>query len=475
MLTVAYCRVSTEEQAAEGFSIEGQADKLRTYAALHDLGDVTVISDPGRSGKDLNRPGLQQLLLMVENGHVANVVTWRLDRLSRNLADLIGLADRFGQAGVAMHSFTEKLDLSSATGRMFYNILGSFAQFYREQLSENVRMGMGQAARQGKWVNRPKTGYDLIDGELIPNAMAPVVQEIFRLRAAGSSQREIEQITGVNYSTVLSILHSRVYLGEVALNDEWFPGRHEPLITPEQFEAAHRGRIKGRRKGKDLLSGKVRCGLCERLMPIETNGDGRAMYRCRHRGQGCAQPRRSNKGLLRAALLGIRLVGQDEDLQAAIREELRRAHRPRKRSGGGALVSSINVDGLLEQRRKLLRLHYEDKISGELFAEEEERLTRQIEAARSHAAVERQVDEELDDVARKFDQVAQVLRELDFDRVWAEATDQERRVLVEELLESVTVHPDHLEVTVHGAPRLNVLLEEVGLGVSQSSGVGGGT
>jgi len=172
MLTVAYCRVSTEEQAAEGFSIEGQGEKLRVYAELHELGEVTVIADPGKSGKNLERPGLQQLLHMVDQGHVANVLTWRLDRLSRNLSDLILLADQFGQKGVALHSFTEKIDLSSATGRMFYNILGSFAQFYREQLAENVRMGMQQAVRQGKWINRPKTGYDLVGGELVPNEMA---------------------------------------------------------------------------------------------------------------------------------------------------------------------------------------------------------------------------------------------------------------------------------------------------------------
>ena len=84
MLTVAYCRVSTEEQADEGFSIKGQADRLRAYAELHELGPVTVIEDPGRSGKDLLRPGLQQLLAMLEAGHVSNVLVWRLDRLSRN-------------------------------------------------------------------------------------------------------------------------------------------------------------------------------------------------------------------------------------------------------------------------------------------------------------------------------------------------------------------------------------------------------
>jgi site-specific DNA recombinase len=188
MLTVAYCRVSTEEQAAEGFSIDGQADRLRVYAELHDLGDVTVIADPGLSGKNMDRPGLQRVLAMVDDGHVANVLTWRLDRLSRNLADLILLADRFGQRGVALHSFTEKLDLSSATGRMFYNILGSFAQFYREQLAENVRMGIHQAIRQGRWVNRPPTGYDLVDGILRPNDHAVVVRQAFRLRGQGASQ-----------------------------------------------------------------------------------------------------------------------------------------------------------------------------------------------------------------------------------------------------------------------------------------------
>ena len=167
MLTVAYCRVSTEEQAAEGFSIEGQTDRLRAYAELHELGPLTVITDPGLSGKNLERPGLQQVLAMVDEGHVAHVLVWRLDRLSRDLGDLLLLADTFGKADVALHSFSERIDLSSATGRMFYSVLGAFAQFYREQLAENVRMGMQQAVREGKWINRPKTGYDLIDGNLV--------------------------------------------------------------------------------------------------------------------------------------------------------------------------------------------------------------------------------------------------------------------------------------------------------------------
>jgi site-specific DNA recombinase len=473
MLTVAYCRVSTEEQATEGFSIEGQAEKLRVYAELNDLGPAIVIADPGWSGKNLERPGLQQLLAMVEAGHVSNVLTWRLDRLSRNLGDLILLADLFGNAGVALHSFTEKLDLSSATGRMFYNILGSFAQFYREQLAENVRMGLQQAAHEGKWVNRPKTGYDLVGGELVPNCDAPLIREVFRLRSAGLSYPQIEERTGIRYSTVGGILQSRIYVGQVLLNGQWYPGRHEPLITSDEFDAAQRGHVPGRRRGRDLLSGRVVCGLCGKRMAVETNGEGRQMYRCRHRGRGCDQPRRTNTGLHRAAILGMQLLGEDEELQAAIRDELTSSRRPAQKAGRReSKRPAERLKELADRRRKLLELHYADRISAELFAEEERRLTREIEAVRAEASGRRQEDLQLEELAARFEQVAAALRELDVSRVWEAATDTERRVLVEELVEHVTVFPDHLEVKIAGAPRLNVSLSEVGLSGRESQNVG---
>ncbi len=476
MLTIAYCRVSTEEQADEGFSIAGQASRLRAYAELHELGAVTVIEDPGWSGKDLLRPGLQQLLAMVEAGHVVHVLVWRLDRLSRNLGDLVLLADTFGKAGVPLHSFTEKIDLSSATGRMFYNILGSFAQFYREQLGENVRMGTHQAVLEGKWVNRPKTGYNLVDGVLVPNDDADRVRQIFRLRAEGLSHKDIEDRTGIKYSTVRTILLSRIYLGEVLHNKEWYPGTHEPIITPEEFHAAQRGHVSGRRRGRDLLASRVRCGLCGKLMAMDTNGEGRWMFRCWNRGQGCKMPRRTNTGLHRAFVLGLRLVGRDERLQEAIRSQLAggrlSAPKARRRT---RRAPAEDLAALTDQRRKLLELHYADRISGEAFGEEERRIAGQIEAIRPEAAEARQVDEQANEVTMRFEEVAKALRDLDIDLVWSEASDGERRVLVDELLREVTVYPDHLTVHVVGAPPLHVTLEEVGLGQSQKDGVGEGT
>ena len=248
------------------------------------------------------------------------------------------------------------------------------------------------------------------------------------------------------------------------------------MITPDVFAAAHRGRIKGQNKGKDLLYGRVRCGMCGRSMAIDQNREGRKMYRCRHRGQGCKQPRRTNVGLLQAAVLGLRLIGGDEQPKEAIRQELERARQPAPKAGGGPARSSLHaVDPLEGQRRKLLRLYYDDRIGADLFAEEETRLALAIDAARGESEFARRELAKADDVSRRFEEVAQVLSDLDIDRTWAAATESERRILIEELVESVTVLPDHLEVTVSGAPRLHVRYQEVGLKESDPDRVGGPT
>lgn len=476
MLTIGYCRVSTEEQAGEGFSIEGQADKLRAYAELHDLGPLTVITDPGFSGKNTERPGLQQVLAAVQAGHVSSVLIWRLDRLSRNLGDLILLADSFLGAGVGLYSFTEQLDLTSATGRMFYNILGAFAQFYREQLAENVTMGLTQAVRQGRWVNRPKTGYDLVDGLLQPNDDADTVRRIFCLRAEGRSHREIEAATGIKYSTVRGILGSRIYIGEVQHKDQWYPGLHQPLVTIAEFEAARKGMLPARRQSSDLLSGHVRCGICGKSASTHYNRQGRLYYRCHHRGKGCGQPARAASSLLRAAVLGLDLIGSDEALQEAIRRKLR-APRPSAREGGGrgAKRPAARLAELSTKRRKLLDLYYSERITQELFAEEEKRLTSSIAAVQEEASGAAESEHIADDLAARFEEVARVLQQLDIGALWDEATDQEKRQLLKELLDSVYFFPDHLEVAVVGAPRFNMTFEEVGMRGVSTVGVGGGT
>jgi hypothetical protein len=124
------------------------------------------------------------------------------------------------------------------------------------------------------------------------------------------------------------------------------------------------------------------------------------------------------------------------------------------------------------RRRKLLDLYYSDKISADLFAVEDRRLADELERASVEAQFLEAEERKLDDVARRFEDVAAVLAQMDAEAIWEAATDPERRVLVEELLSEIALFPDHLEVEVVGAPRLSVLLEEVGLSRPRREGAG---
>jgi hypothetical protein len=128
---------------------------------------------------------------------------------------------------------------------------------------------------------------------------------------------------------------------------------------------------------------------------------------------------------------------------------------------------------LATKRRKLLELYYNDRISADLFADET-RLAQAIEAAREEASGEAEASQRCDGLAARFEEVARVLQDIEIDRFWTEATDKERRVLIEELVEAVAFFPDHLEVTIAGAPKLNVGLSEVGLKEPESRTVGVG-
>ena len=474
MLTLAYCRVSTEEQAEEGWSIEGQTDKLRAYATLHDLGEITVISDPGLTGGNMQRPGLQQLLAAVEAGHVSHVLVWRLDRLCRNLRDQLEMRDLFEKYGVTLHSVCENLDLSSPSGRWFFSIMGGQAEYYRDALSESVKMGNARAHKEGRHLNRPKFGYNLVDKFLVPNNDALIVREVFRLRREGVSLNGIEEATGVKVSTARTILASRVYLGEIKVKNEWLQGVHEPIITEAEWQAAQRAHTKGVRRSKDPLSGRVICGLCGRKMSVMQNGQGSVYYQCKHRGKGCKLATKSTKGIGRAAVKGLSLISRDERLREAIRRRLAgrgpdaAAPRRTRRAAPGVTLKALSDD-----RRKLLGLFYKGKISEDLFHEEETRLGLAIETLRHEAAALNEEVHAQTDLEARFEEVAAILTTLDIEVLWEAAEDRERHVIVQNMIESVTVFPDHLEVKVVGSPALHVLYSEVGLKGSENVQVGG--
>ena len=156
----------------------------------------------------------------------------------------------------------------------------------------------------------------------------------------------------------------------------------------------------------------------------------------------------------------MRVLSQDNELQDAIRSELgdrTTGAMPAQPARSGAVAK------LKRDRQKLLDLYYADKITAALFAEQESKLTRQIDAIEADAAESLKRATRRNHLAEQFEQIAATLREIDTDSIWNAANDSERRTLVNEIIENVIVHSDRLQVTIHGAPPLTVTLEEVGL------------
>ena len=185
METAIYCRVSTDEQMREGFSIRAQEQKLKEFTNVKDWSIYNIYIDEGISGKNITeRPAINRMITDIRAGHVKNVLVFKLDRLTRSVADLVSLIDIFKQHDCAFNSLMESLDTSTASGRMFIKIIGIFAEFERENIAERVRIGCERKAREGyttakQWVSY---GYDRDKGQNIQTvneAEAVIVREVF--------------------------------------------------------------------------------------------------------------------------------------------------------------------------------------------------------------------------------------------------------------------------------------------------------
>jgi site-specific DNA recombinase len=150
MWVVAYVRVSTEDQAREGVSLDAQQTKLEAYCVAKDWMLTEVIRDEGLSAKTLKRPGLQRLLVMVKTCQVDVVAIAKLDRLSRDVRDVYALVELFEKTHVALVSLQESLDATTATGRAMIGMLAVMNQLERELIAERTRDAMQHLKAQGK-------------------------------------------------------------------------------------------------------------------------------------------------------------------------------------------------------------------------------------------------------------------------------------------------------------------------------------
>lgn len=231
MQTAIYCRVSTEEQATEGFSIHAQKDKLTKYAESNDWDIVDYYVDDGISGKNLtDRKEVSRLIEDVKKGKINNVLIYKLDRLTRSVKDLIYLIELFDGYNCTFNSQTEKIDTSNAVGRMFVKIIGIFAEFERENLAERVTFGYEQKTKEGNYTNcNGVFGYDYLVGKgklKVNKNEAIYVKKIFNWYLDGDSMVKItKKLKDLNVptkrgghwnqSTIYSILTNPLYIGNV--------------------------------------------------------------------------------------------------------------------------------------------------------------------------------------------------------------------------------------------------------------------
>jgi DNA invertase Pin-like site-specific DNA recombinase len=150
MQVIGYTRLSTSEQAADGVTLDVQAQKIHTYALVKDWTVAEVIRDEGVSAKHLKRPGLERLVALVKAGEVGAVIVHKLDRLTRSVKDLNSLVELFEKKRVALVSLQESLDATTATGRLMMNLLASVSQWEREVIGERTKDAMQHLKAQGE-------------------------------------------------------------------------------------------------------------------------------------------------------------------------------------------------------------------------------------------------------------------------------------------------------------------------------------
>jgi site-specific DNA recombinase len=243
-----YTRVSTEDQAKEGFSLDAQIEKLRAYCTARDWEVSGEYIDDGYSGRKVNRPAYTSLMEKIDTWDVLLVL--KMDRIHRNSKNFMLMMENLNKRGKEFVSMMESLDTSTAMGRFVMDIIQRIAQLESEQIGERVYIGMEQKAKVNGGMlgfNIPY-GYDYMNGKLLINhSEASTVKEIFSWYLSGKSIGEIVKMLndaklptkrGRSWAkkTISTILKNPLYCGYLHWEDYVNKSDHEPIIAINDFE-----------------------------------------------------------------------------------------------------------------------------------------------------------------------------------------------------------------------------------------------
>lgn len=186
-----YCRVSTQEQARSGLSLDMQERRMRAHCEAHGYRVAEVIRDEGFSAKTLDRPGMARVRELVASRAVDAIVVYKLDRLTRSVRDFGQLLVDFEEAEVAFEAVSDRLDTGSPSGRLVVNIMVSVSQWEREEAASRTRDALAQAKARGVHLGKPPVGWRVRDGQLVPGERIDVVGQVHALRREGLTLEQI--------------------------------------------------------------------------------------------------------------------------------------------------------------------------------------------------------------------------------------------------------------------------------------------
>src|SRR5271166_88211 len=304
-----YTRKSTEHNLDLEFnSLDAQREACEAYIKSQAHEGWRLITghydDGAFSGASLDRPALQELLTEVRARKVDAIVVYKVDRLTRSLADFAKLVEAFDAHEVSFVSVTQSFNTTSSMGRLTLNVLLSFAQFEREVIGERVRDKIAASKRRGIWVGGPiPLGYRSVDKKLqiVPDE-ADLVRKIFKnylalgslsalaasLDAEGLKPKPRQLTNGRTVAAgcyrigpLAHLLKNRFYIGEVVYRGEVHQGEHEPILERELFEAVQAllkekavERSTTRASSPSLLTGRIFDDRNNPMTPTHANKKG---------------------------------------------------------------------------------------------------------------------------------------------------------------------------------------------------------
>ena len=306
-----YVRVSTEEQAQHGYSIDAQLETLRSYCKLYGKVVVAEYVDAGVSGKSMaGRYELQKMLRDAQEKKFDEVIVWKISRLARKTIDLLKIVDDLKQNDISFRSFSENFETETAMGRFALQMMGAVGELERNTIIDNVKLGMTQRTRQGRWNGGICLGYrsEIVGSNarggndtklvIVPEE-AVIIRKIFTMYSQGKGLRAIANYLnregyktkrGNTFSTdsIKEIILNPLYVGKVRFNryENWserkrkgksenviiVDGIHEPIISQELWDKVQAIRQQKAKKpmknyeGNYVLTGLIKCPECGATM-----------------------------------------------------------------------------------------------------------------------------------------------------------------------------------------------------------------